>query len=213
MAKTVKELRESVLSYGFNTRTYSSLINHWIDEAQRNIFREAGLRKKAKEKEYTATVGKAEYELPTDFANSISLRDLAETSDKTLRRIINIEEYDDAQTEEGTPLDYIINGNNIILYPTPNSARKYSLRYNRIPSAIAEEEGASPEIGEDYFFLIELYCLYKAFQKEGDIEMANHYKGTYDTEMVSFRDAVNTDTKDSVEQVEGAWGPTFSGSN
>lgn len=206
MPKTVKELTEAVLSYGFSSRNYEALIRHWIDEAQRNMFRQAGLRIKHRDYEFSTISGVKEYDLPTDFGSSISLRDLEDTSEGELIRFRNIEEYDDAEKSEGIPSHYIIDNISLFLYPTPNLIRKLSFRYNLIPSAIAEAESSDPSIGEDFYYLIEIYCLYKAFQKESDIEMANHYKGVYDSEMIEFVGLMNTDVKDSTEQVEGAWG-------
>lgn len=211
MPKTVEELTDSVLSYGFSALNYRTLIHRWVDEAQRNMFRQAGLRVKHKDFGFTTVVGTNKYEIPSNFSSSISLRNLDQTSEGEveLTRFVDIKEFDNAEAAEGSPTHYIIDNNYIWLYPTPVSARKYSFRYNLIPSAIAEEASSSPTVGEDYYYLVEIYCLYKAFQKEGDVEMANHYKAIYDREMIEFVGYMNTDTKDSVEQIEGAWGGVF----
>lgn len=209
MPKTIKEIQTSVLDYGFNTSRYSSYILHWVDEAVRDMFREADLRIKHSQKEFNSVSGTEAYALPSDFGKSISLRDLSLTVEGELERLVTIEELDNANRTEGIPTSYIIDGSSIYLYPKPNVVRSYSLRYSIIPSEIAAEESKNPNIREDFYHLIEIYCLYKAFQKEGDIEMKNDYKSEYELGVRRFAAEMNTDTKDSTEQVEGAWGGMF----
>lgn len=202
---TVQEIRENVLAYGFSSANFTSRINRWIDEAQRVMFRKAGLRMKEEAYEFETVAGTKEYSLPSKFGSIVSLFNHTTEPHENLVEIESIKEYDEMEETKGEPVNYIIHKNQIYIWPIPSSVYKLTLRYNIVPSSIAAENSASPTIAEDFIYLIEEYVLFKCFGAEGDIELANYHKGLFDTGMVDFVGMMNTDSRDGVRQIEGAW--------
>jgi hypothetical protein len=209
LPKTVEQIRSNVLEYGFSSQNYASRIDRWIDEAQRYMFRRAGLRNKETTSKFSTEAGKSEYSLPANFSSVKSLFNDTVAPNLNMEVIQDIKEYDALESEEGEPTSYLIHNNSILLYPTPNAVNEMVLRYNIVPTAIAEESSANPEIAEEFYNLIEEYCLYKAYAAEGDIEMSNFHKGNFDREMVNFVGEVNTDTHDGNTQIVGGMDTYF----
>lgn len=203
--KTVEQLRNSVTGYGFQPQKYNQYINSWIDEAQRYLFRRAGLRNKDSEFIYELEANKNEYPLPDNFGGIHSVLLESVTPKRNLQQIFDIKSFDELEVEGNEPSAYIILNNNILFYPTPNTNYTVKMRYKISPSAIAEENSAQPSVGEEFIYLIEEYCLYKAFGKEQDIEMANYHKGLFDSGTVEFCGFITSQLLDSVDQVEGNW--------
>lgn len=203
--KTVEQLREAVTGYGFQPQKYNSYINVWIDEAQRYLFRRAGLRNKITEETINLTASKKEYPLPSNFGSIHSVLLESVTPKRNMQQIFDIKSFDELESETNEPSAYIILNSNLLFYPTPNTNYTIKLRYNISPSSIAEENSAHPSVGEEFIYLIEEYCLYKAFGKEQDIEMANYHKGLFDTGVVEFSGYITSAVQDGVDQVEGNW--------
>lgn len=203
--KTVEELRETILSYGFNAQHYSALINAWIDEAQRVLFRKAGLRTKQTEYSFTTEPSIQGYELPQNFAKLVGIRNTHLDPNIGLKQYTDINSFQELDTTGGIPTAYIVSGKKILLHPIPTGEETIGVRYSIIPSAIAEENSANPNIAEDYIQLIEEYVLSKCYAKEHDIEMSNFHKNNFDTGLVDFVGEMNTDVNVDDQQIEGAW--------
>src|ERR1700740_1990502 len=97
--KTVEQLREGVTGYGFQPQKYNQFINVWIDEAQRYLFRRAGLRNKVAEQTINLTVAKKEYELPTNFGSIHSVLLESVTPKRNLQQIFDIKSFDELESE------------------------------------------------------------------------------------------------------------------
>jgi hypothetical protein len=203
--KTVEELRNSITGYGFQPAKYNAYINSWIDEAQRYLFRRAGLRNKDTEETINITAGKNEYPLPSNFGGIHSLLLESVVPKVNLQQIFDIKSFDELEVEQNEPSAYIILNNKIMIYPNPNTNYTAKIRYKISPSSIAEENSAQPSVGEEFIYLIEEYCLYKAFGKEQDIEMANYHKGLFDGGVVEFCGYITSAIQDGTDQVEGNW--------
>ncbi len=69
MARTVEQLKDSILEYGFARTQYTGAINRWLDEGQRYIFRRAKLRNKEEKVIFNTEAGVATYSImPSNFA-------------------------------------------------------------------------------------------------------------------------------------------------
>lgn len=205
MAKSVEAITNSVLGYNFSPQHYTSYIHGWIDDANRLLFRRANLRNKNDVEEYTTVASQAAYTLPADFGSVDSVFLTTLNTRNRLDPIRNQQIYDEYEEEKGEPLLYFIN-DKLYLYPIPDTtAYKIHFRYNLTPTSIAEEASVVPNVGEQYINLIEKYCLWQAFSKEQDIEMATFWKSQFDIGVVEFCDMVNSDTRERDGQIEGAW--------
>lgn len=203
MARTVAELREAILSYGFAETQYTTHVTRWIDEAQRMIFRRANLRNKEIAREYTTEVGKDELELPSDFAQVTYL--LNKTAPQyNMESAENIKAFNEYAESSGQPTAYIIDTNKIKVWPTPDAAYVLELRYKKIPSSIVSESSSSPSIAEDYYNLIEEYALAKAYSKENDVEEANYHNSNFEKLLIEFTGQMDHATDDTQLQIQGS---------
>lgn len=205
MAKSVKEITNSVLGYGFAPNQYTKYIQGWISDANQYLFRRANLRARETVSEYITIANQAAYGLPENFGSIDNVYLTTANSRTRLDPILSQERYDEYEEEKGKPRLYFI-GDKLYLYPIPDeTSYKVHFRYNLTPSSIAEESSSSPNVGEQYINLIEKYCLWQAFSKEQDIEMGNYWKNQFDLGVVEFTGLLNTDTQQGNDQVEGAW--------
>ena len=75
-------------------------------------------------------------------------------------------------------------GNNLRLYPTPDSADVLDLRgYRKVNDWVAAGAGAVPDFPEDFHDAVRLYMLGMAYMQQEDPEMAQQFLGAFNGEM------------------------------
>lgn len=200
---TKTEIRDEVLAHQFSPSAYSARIEKWIDQGNRRIYRDADIRINSTTSTVNTIVGTSTYSLPTDFNKIISLRNTSLAPNDNLEDIRDIRLYDELDAQSGTPNQYVIDGSNIVVYPTPNAVQTLVLRYWKGPTDLGATE--APAWSSDYHYLLEEYALYKAFLSEHDREMADIHKQIFEQDIVKLADELQNDAETQPRQIQGAW--------
>ena len=75
-------------------------------------------------------------------------------------------------------------GNNLRLYPTPDSADVLDIRgYRKVDDWVSGGAGAVPDFPEDFHDAVRLYMLGMAYMQQEDPEMAQQFLGAFNGEM------------------------------
>lgn len=196
--------RINVLAHGFSSANYGDRINTWANEAQRKIFREVKMRAGESSATLPTTANVSTLALPSDFEELISLFNISSNPAEELHPTIDEDEFDSLVSETGTPFWFRIVGSNIYLSPTPDSTYSIRLRYWKLPTDLSAD-GQSFSVPEQWCYLIELYCLYRSYASEGDVEMSNFHKNSFETDLVSMAVHLQSDADKPPKQVPGGW--------
>jgi hypothetical protein len=194
------EMRTEVLGHQFSTN-YSDRINKWINEALQIVHRKADIRR-AEESDSISTVGGTNtYSLPDDFVKLTSIR-----SDAGLLRKVDISEFDDLALNAvtGKPTHVAVYQNNFLFWPTPDAAYTISVRYhNSYASLTADNQ--SPDLPDDYHYLLEEYALMKAYAAEHDQTYSDWHKSKWDNGLQELIGELQSDVDQPPTQVPGGW--------
>lgn len=206
---TYLELQEEVLSFQFSANKYRSLVKKWLNQAQRRAVIESEIRTQEEAYEFTTAAGTATYELPANFARSI---DFFNSETHELLQPLDIREFDNLSKSEGRPYVYTVIGNKLTLYPTPNAAYPFTLRYWRLPADMINDTD-QPEIPVQYQENLIPYAMAKAFNREDDWQAAQVWEGKWERSILKMRGEVQSDVFDGPRQVPGAFadvhGPAY----
>lgn len=211
MARTVEQLKDSILEYGFARTQYTGAIIRWIDEGQRYIFRRAKLRNKEEAVEFTTTPSVTNYSiLPSNFAQVTYVLNKSTNPESNLDSVHDLKKFNELDgVSPNTPAYYIIDKNEVKLWPTPDDEYEMEFRYSKIPSTIIEEASSSPSIAEDYFQLLEEYALWKAFSRENDREESEYHKRIFDEGIIEFTGQMDHAKDDTPDQIQGLVEPDW----
>jgi hypothetical protein len=198
---TYLDLQDEVISHQLNDTKYRPYVKEWLNEAERFIALQAGIRTGQDVESYSTTSDDATLALPSDFLRII---DLANTDDDDLLRVIDLRSFDDLPSQTGQPTYYVIIGQNVTLYPTPDAVYPLQLRYWSLPPAMTSD-GVSPTIPAQYHHLLVRYALMRAFQRENDYEAAAYYREQFENDVQKLRGEVQYEGQDGPRQVPGMW--------
>lgn len=199
------DLRDRVLAHQFSSARYASLIVTWLDEAQTYILRQTDTRSNEGLYDFTTVNSTPNYALPSDFRSIVGVFN---DDSNTILVPLSIPEYEQVTTSYGTPQYYVIIGDDIYLYPTPNAAINISFRYYAMPETITE--AVDPVIPADYHDILVDYALWRAYLAEHDYEAAAQHQAIYQQAIEKMKGELQSDTDEPYNQVRGAWGSYYS---
>lgn len=198
--RTFRSLINEVLEFQFAAGKYEPLTKTWLNDAQRIMVRQCEIRTSQETASYTTTAGVSELELPEDFARLIDF-----TSESGPIPQLKLPEYDALESVSGTPSAYVPSGGDLVLYPTPDGAYAFTLRYWRLPKDMSADSD-EPETPAQYHALLPAYAMQKAYARENDYAASNFWKGEWEAGLLKMRGEVQSDTFDGPSQVAGSWG-------
>lgn len=128
-------------------------------------------------------------ELPTDFRNILSVR--AENISGTIQttvRLTKANEYDLDRLyprimSKGIPEFYYVAGNDLFIYPLPDSVWRFQVKYTAKPADLSDAE--SPPLPVEYHYLIVDYAVSKALSSDlrtksnNTARVAAYYAGSF----------------------------------
>lgn len=201
MSYTFEELVQEGLSFQFSESEYESLFKRWLNQAQRRAVIESEIRTQEEAYSFTTTAATATYELPANFARLI---DFFNEETHELVQPLDIREFDNLAKSEGRPYAYTVIGNKLTLYPTPDGAYPYVLRYWRLPAEMTQAAD-TPEIPSQYQEVLLAYALKKAYMRENDSAMAQMWEAQWEKGILKMRGEVQADVFDGPRQVAGSF--------
>lgn len=204
-AQTFLELQDAALHDDFDATKYRARVKVLLNEALARVGRRVyGLQRRSTAS-VSAFAGTSSYALPTDFVRAISLRDPA-LHPGTLDEV-DPEWIDDQSTGRNTPLGYAIDGQSLVLWPTPTTATTFTLRYWATPAALAAD-GDVPAIPADYVDLLVTYARGKLYRLEDDVAMHDALMGQFDAGVFEAKADLQLTSLRRVRQIPGMWDRT-----
>ncbi len=200
-----EDLTAQVTDHQFATAKYGDYAGAKIGEAQGYLAAQIDFRELFDEEAYPTTAGTASYALPSDFMRNHSF---LETDSNNLAQLelISFSDYELLDsTQRGRPTAYTIDRSNIKLYPTPDAAYNFLLRYYREPITLIT--GDEPEIPGYAHHLLVDYALSKCYEREHQLDMAQYHWGVFERDLARVKGEVQHDTNDQnqTEVVPGMW--------
>lgn len=199
---TFFEIQQEVLGYGFSSPRYLTSIGNWINEAQRYIAKNSLLRTQQNQYVFNTVVGTTSYTLPTDFARIIDIHYVPDSDVFEEMTMIDRDSIDVSTT--GRPNSFVIVGNVIALYPTPDAIYQIQMRYSQLPPTLVNPTDV-PQIPSEYHYLLETYALYKAYRRQNDYSAAQFHRAEFDRDFAIMKNEVKEAVTSRASQMPGTW--------
>ena len=199
-----EDLRAEVLAHGFSSVNYADRINRWASEAQQRVYRQAAIRTAELSTTFTTIPGDPAYSIPADFSELISLFDVTNDPPVEIIALPDKDEFDYQGQAQGTPVYFRAISTAFYFAPIPDNVYSIKLRYWALPENVTSD-GIAYSLPDDYCYLLEEYCLYKAYASEGDVEMSNFHKNIFETDLVQLTVDLQHDTDERPKVVQGGW--------
>ena len=157
------------LNYGYFTEP---MLNSWLNNAQFTVQKrllKAGQLDYMKPVQTTTVSGQSDYVLPQDFWKLHRLEIVTSGSGSSEKRHrlnpITPNEQDFVSTGAGTPKEYFIKRNRLVLYPVPDSALTLRLFYSyRVTDMLLDTD--EPDVPPQYHELIALEAACDGFMRD-----------------------------------------------
>ena len=202
---TYVELQDQVIEHQLNDTKYRPSVKRWLNEAQARIVRQADIRTQYLVTEIAYTGGTSNMPLPSDYARLIEVADSTADADWSILEPMGMREFDEAPNASGVPTAYLVVGQLLYLYPTPDTDANVALSYWRMATDMAAD-GDEPEIPSDFHYLLVYYALMRCFQRENDYDAALYWQDQWETQLLKLRTELQYDTADPPKIVPGTWG-------
>jgi hypothetical protein len=192
---TFNDLTEEVLDHQFAPNQYRLYIEKKINQGQEYIAAQIDFRVLLTTHTVTTVSSTATYALPSDFQRlfNVTITDPAGQVIPLSAEPLNQLETQPVAT--GQPQQYVIEGNNLRLYPTPDAAYTVKLRYYRLPEALVNANDV-PETPPEYWDLLVSFALWHCFERENDYQAAQYHKQRFDEDLAKARGELQYDTDD-----------------
>ncbi len=200
---TFLQLKQEVLGYGFQSARYLTSVGNWINEGQRLIAKNSVLRTQVTTSTIATAASDPTYTLPTDFGRIIDI--FYSPDEDVLEEVASEIDFDQLdQPSAGRPDRFIIIGDQITVYPTPDAVYTFTLRYNKLPPDLVNDTDV-PQIPSEYHYLLETYALYKAYRRQNDYSAAQFHKQEFDRDFAVLKNEVHRANTSRPKQVPGTW--------
>lgn len=193
---TLTELTNEVLSHQFSPSQYTSYVQGKINQALGYVAAQADFRELFDTESYTTVNATASYALPTDFSRLYNVEVVDSNGvPKPLaaESLVGYDTKDSSQT--GQPQVYVIDGQNLKLWPVPNAAYTVKVRHYRKPATLSNSNDV-PQIPSIYHHLLVSYALWHCYERENDYQSAQYHKARFDEDLAKCRGEVQYDTDD-----------------
>lgn len=196
------QLRSHVLSYGFDSNTFSSRINTYLNDAQDLVARRVNYYIDEAVQSISTVAGTALLPFPADFARG---RTLFDTGRNIQLELVSLRDIDRSNsTTTGAPYAYAINGTNFQLYPTPDNVYTLQLRYWKVPAALVGDSDTST-IPSDWHRLLWYWALKECFAADDDPQTAQYWEQQFEKTLAEFAADQKFPDTDAPNQVRGMW--------
>lgn len=199
------DLATNVLSYGFSSSRYLLNVYSWINDAQIDVVRQMELKTQQTSSSVVTISNDSTYAMPSNFFKII---DLYQPSDQDSLEEIEIRDYDESDiTALGEPMKYLVIGDQLTLWPTPDGVYTFTLRYWKLPATLLVSTDV-PEISSEYDNLLISYVLAKAYARENDMQQSDFHRQRYFEDLARAKGSVAHSTSYTPKQVAGTWSGT-----
>lgn len=198
--RTLSDLVNEVLAYGFDGNIYRPRVQSWINEALHRVARKVRLAGHETSFAVNTINGTASYALPTDFVRLLTLRNTTDHQDLDW---VSIDELDNSRAAVAKPTQFALYGNSLQVYPTPNGVYALSMRYLADTINLVADADV-PAMPDDWVDVLVSYALSRAYRSEDDAQQSAFYWNEF---VRDFRDlrADLQQPRDGVARVPSMW--------
>jgi len=158
------------LNFGYFTQTQ---VKVWLNEAQKEVQKKlikAGQNYYTDFVQTTTVQNQAYYVLPSDFKklNRLEIITGGTVPNESVQSLtpMTINQQDLISRGTGQPIYYFIQKDQLVLFPTPDTAQTLRLYYSYMVSDMTLDND-TPDVPESYHQLIALYACQDGFLKDG----------------------------------------------
>lgn len=197
MARLFADLVTEVLFDEFDRTKYQALVGTWLGEAAQKVSRAVKLPSSDNTTTISVVAGTQNYPL----AESVEKLYWVSNSDGTYLIESDIDEVT-SSSERGKPAYFAIWDDELYFWPIPSAADTLTVRYRGgLPDVTDDSTLAA--FPDDYYDLLVNYARSKAFAAEDDLEMANYYRGLFESELNRARAALQERSENRPRQIQG----------
>lgn len=175
---TLAELRTQALHDDFDASKYSARVNQFINDWLGEIFSTTNLAAADQTATIALVAGTISYPLP---ATSVRVQEILDQSTNPATPLIELtqEGFDTLPVSTGTPVYFVLNAGNVVLWPTPGAGGSLLLRYRADATALTAD-GDKPAIPNKYRKVLVAHARAQLFALEDDPAMAASWQGERD---------------------------------
>lgn len=193
---TFTELTNEVLSHQFSPSQYTTYTQGKLNQALGYVAAQTDFRELLDTESYTTSNGVASYALPADFSRLYNVEIVDPAGAVLPLGIETLLGYDTkAPSQTGQPQVYVIDGQNLKLWPVPDAAYTVRVRHYRRPATLVNANDV-PEIPGVYHHLLVSYALWHCYERENDYQSAQYHKARFDEDLAKCRGEVQYDADD-----------------
>lgn len=199
-------LRAEVLATGFDPAVYTARINSFLNDAQSAIARTVEWYGEEGISPLVLVNGTSTYAWPADMAKIRSVITLAAdpSPNQELQRVA-LADIDRSPASSGHPWYYAVDGPNLHLFPTPDSATySLELRYWKLPPSMVNDSDV-PAIPADYHNILIYFALARCYERDDDVTMSQYYDGQFKKAVAGLKTDLVFPSSDEPHQVAGLW--------
>lgn len=201
-AMSLLDMRTEVLNHGFDASVYSGRINQWINDAYEQACRVALFSADEGTNDFSTTAGTSTYSLPADM---VTMRSIRNTDLDQEMVAVDLRDIDRAShTSTGAPFAYAMNAANVQLYPVPDQAYPFEIRYWKLPADLVAD-GDTPVIPADYHRMLWYWACAEAYWSEDDGATGAQWEQRYNTLLAKFEADVKFPNEDAPSTIRGMW--------
>lgn len=192
---TFVELQDEILSHQFSPAQYRAYIKNRLNQGESYIAAQCDFRELQDVEVVTTVANDADTPLPGDFQRLVNVTINLSNGTVVPLSSESVTSIYQHSASTGRPERYAIDGTNLRLWPTPDSAYTVTLRYYRKPTTMTDPEN-QPSIPPEYHHLIVSYALWHCWERENDWNAAAYHKQRFDEDLQKCRGEVQYDSDD-----------------
>ena len=162
------QLQAEVEAHGFDPNVYGARIINYLNDAYALVCRRVDYYIDEATYPFSTVANQINYPLPAGWAR---IRDVSDTTRDILIQPVTLRQLDNSGVPSlGPPQFYALDGANLHMWPTPDTAYTLQLRYWLMPTPLANATDI-PTLPSDWHRILAEYCIARCFWGDDDPNM------------------------------------------
>jgi len=191
------------LNHGFDGTIFTaSVLNQYLNDALGELSAKAQYWGEEQQLVTTTVAGTARVNFPTGFTKIRTVR----IADQNMELgLWDLREIDRASANTtGIPVAYAIDGGTIHLYPTPDAAYDFDIRYWSTLSPLVSDSD-SPTLPPRYHSKLCAYAIARCYEREDDPQQAQYFQARWDRTVAEVKADLVFPLTDGPRQIRSQW--------
>lgn len=196
------QLVAEVEAHGFDPSQYGARITNYLNDAYLGVCRRVDYYVDEALNPYSLVAGTGSYPLPANWAR---IREVFDPQRQVALNEVSVRDIDHSTTSQGTPNFFAMDGQNITVYPTPDTTGYViNLRYWVLPTPLASNMD-TPTIPADYHYMLAEYAIGRCYWGDDDSTMGTQWDNKFAASLAKFTSDVRFPSTDYPTQAKGMW--------